>query len=96
MSLLNSHAVFAGIFGGLVLAGVTGLAPDRSGAARLGDEFVEAIGAHRTALIDLYLNEHRDPNARTLKTSSKFCGNPGTGLANRPSSSRSRRECRSR
>lgn len=68
MRLFNSQAVFASVFGGLVLVGVTGLAPDpfvRSSVS--ADEFVQAIGAHRTALIDLYLNEHHDPNARTTQ-----------------------------
>jgi ankyrin repeat protein len=68
MSLLNSQAVFAGVFGGLVLVGATGMAPDPAGRSSVSaDDFVQAIGAHRTSLIDLYLNEHHDPNARTAQ-----------------------------
>jgi ankyrin repeat protein len=66
MHFLNSQAVFAGVFSGLVLFGITGMAPDPSARSSISaDEFVQAMGAHRASVIDLYLNEHRDPNART-------------------------------
>jgi ankyrin repeat protein len=68
MPLLNSQAVLAGVFGGLVLVGVTGIAPDPSARSSISaDEFVQAMGAHRASVIDLYMSEHRDPNARTTQ-----------------------------
>lgn len=64
MRILNLQSVFALA----VLVGVTGMAPDPAGISSVSaDEFVRAIGAHRTSLIDLYFNEHCDPNARTAQ-----------------------------
>jgi ankyrin repeat protein len=52
----------------LLLFGGSQLGPEplvRS--AVLGDEFVHAIATHRTSLIDFYLSEHLDLNARAAK-----------------------------
>ena len=58
--------VFLGVLSLFVLFLVTirvGLHPH--GPSRISpDEFVQAIMTHRTSLIDLYLAEHLDPNAR--------------------------------
>ena len=68
MPFLNLRAVFTGVFGGLLLLGITGMAPDPAARSSVSaDEFVQAIGARRTSLIDLYLNQHHDPNARTAQ-----------------------------
>lgn len=65
MRYLNSQAVFASLFALAVVVGVTGIAPDPSARSSVSaDEFVQAMDAHRASVIDLYINEHRDPNAR--------------------------------
>ena len=49
----------------LVLAGSNFLGPEvRTGTSVSASEFVRAMVAHRTSLIDFYFNEHLDPNAR--------------------------------
>ena len=49
----------------LLVAGITGLGPEPSVRSPISsDDLVRAMVTHRPALIDFYLNEHLDPDAR--------------------------------
>jgi ankyrin repeat protein len=60
------RAVFLGLASLLLLlAGTLSTGPQPRIISRISpDEFVQAIVTHRTSLIDLYLDEHLDPNRR--------------------------------
>ena len=49
----------------LLVTGITGLGPERYVRSPISsDDLVRAMATHRPALIDFYLNEHLDPDAR--------------------------------
>ena len=52
----------------MFLAGITTIGPQPRVLSPISaDEFVQALTSHRTSLIDLYLAEHLDPNARAAQ-----------------------------
>jgi ankyrin repeat protein len=57
--------VFIGAIAGFLLLAAGPLGPEPAAPTSISpDEFVRAVTAHRTSLIDLYINDHLDPNAR--------------------------------
>ncbi len=56
---------FIGAVAGFLLVAAGPLGPEpRAPSSISADEFVRAIAAHRTSLIDLYIDKHVNPNAR--------------------------------
>jgi len=52
----------------VLLLGATGLAPEPDARSPISvDDFVRAVAMHHGSLIDLYLTEHLDPNARVAQ-----------------------------
>src|SRR5947208_14440899 len=65
MRLLKPRAVFASVLAALMVIGITNLGSQARVCSPIsGDEFVRALVTHRTSLIDLYLAEGLNPNAR--------------------------------
>src|SRR5439155_19177423 len=65
MRLSKPRAVFTSTLAGLVVLGITNLGSEpRVCSPIAADEFVRALATHRTSLIDLYLTEGLNPNAR--------------------------------
>jgi ankyrin repeat protein len=65
MRLFKTQAVLASALAGLVVLGSTNLGSEPRVCSPISaDEFVRAMVMHRTSLIDLYLSEGLNPNAR--------------------------------
>jgi ankyrin repeat protein len=65
MRLFKIQAVFGSAIAALVVLGITNLGPEPRVCSPIStDEFVRALATHRTSLIDLYLSEGLNPNAR--------------------------------
>ena len=65
MPSVRTHLLFACLIAGLAILGITGIAPAPQAHSPISaDEFARAIVEHRQPLIDLYFNQHLDPNAR--------------------------------
>ena len=68
MRLFKTQAVFASAVAALVVLGITNLGPEPRVCSPIsGDEFVRALATRRTTLIDFYLAEHLNPNARAVQ-----------------------------
>lgn len=61
----ENHTLFASTIAALAILGITGIAPEPPTRSPISaEEFARAIATHRQSLIDLYFNEHLEPNAR--------------------------------
>jgi ankyrin repeat protein len=68
LRMFNGQVAFAVVVTTLLLVGTTWIGhQDRVLSPISADEFVRAASTHRTSLIDLYLSEHLDPNARAAQ-----------------------------
>lgn len=68
MRLIDNRIVLASAIAALVVLGIARIAPERHAHSPISaDEFARAIATKRASLIDLYLSQHRDPNARTTQ-----------------------------
>src|SRR6266571_693580 len=65
MNVVDLQSRLVGLVAILLVLGIGRLGPEPSARSPVSaDEFIRAVGAHRTSLIDFYLREHLDPNAR--------------------------------
>lgn len=68
MRLIDNRLIFASAIAVLVLLGLATTSTQRHAHSPISaDEFARAVATKRVALIDLYLSQHRDPNARTTQ-----------------------------
>jgi ankyrin repeat protein len=68
MSLLKNKSIFAGIAAILLLVAADPVARMPSAPSLISpDEFVRAVAGKRTSVIDLYLADHLNPNARAAQ-----------------------------
>lgn len=68
MRPIDNRIVLASAIAALVVLGIVRTASERHAHSPISaDEFARAVAAKRSSLIDLYLNQHRDPNARTTQ-----------------------------
>ena len=66
--LIDNRIVFVSVIAAVVILGIAGTALERRAHSPVSaDEFARAITTKRVSLIDLYLHQHRDPNARTTQ-----------------------------
>lgn len=65
MSFSPRRSAFATLVAALLLAGTTGFTPDPHTISPISaDEFVRAVTSHRPWVVDYYLRDHQNPNAR--------------------------------
>jgi ankyrin repeat protein len=65
MRALKIQTILGQLLAVLVLLATTGFGPEPQVSSPLSpDEFVRAISAQRTSVVDLYFNQHLNPNAR--------------------------------
>src|SRR6266446_5674543 len=68
MRVFKPGAIFASIAAVLLLLAATGLGPEPYARAPISaDDFARAVAIHCESLIELYLTEHLDPNARVAQ-----------------------------
>jgi ankyrin repeat protein len=66
--LIDNRILFASLIAAVVILGIAGTALERRAHRPISaDEFARAITTKRVWLIDLFLRQHRDPNARTTQ-----------------------------
>src|SRR6185437_3953441 len=68
LSILSGQVAFGVAVAALSLFGTTWIGHQGPVLSPISaDEFVQAVSTHRTSLIDLYLREHLNPNARAAQ-----------------------------
>src|SRR5260370_16474410 len=65
MKIVDLRSRFVGLVAILVVLGLLRFGPEPAARSPIpADEFIRAMAEHRASLIDFYLNQHFDPNAR--------------------------------
>ena len=65
MNTVDLRSRFIGLVAVLMMLGMHRFGPEPAARSPIpADEFIRAMAEHRTSLIDFYLREHLDPNAR--------------------------------
>ena len=66
IAIVDPTARLLGVVALFVIIGAARLGPVPFALSPIsGDDLIQAVDAHRTSLVDFYLHEHRDPNARS-------------------------------